>query len=167
MARMRLILGYVIASPVTLLAGLVYLLPFWALGWHRYIGVWTSEKSALGVAPAWMLSDTAPAWLVKRWEGWGGHCVGSAIVLRRHPSDLDHRGKVLLTHELHHVHQMHKLGVLQPLLYALSSLTAVVAGEKAYSANHFEVEARRVAGQIADAQSFTQGFVWAKNGAKK
>lgn len=163
MARARLYLGFLIASPVTLLAGLFYLLPFWALGWYRYIGVWTSPKSALGVAPAWVLREDAPAWLLRRWKGWGGHCVGTAIVLRRHPSDLDPRGRLLLNHELHHVHQMHKHGALQPLLYAISSLTAWASGEKPYLANHFEVEARRVAGQIADAQSFTQGYAWCKN----
>jgi hypothetical protein len=61
---------------------------------------------------------------------------------------------------------MHTLGALQPILYMLSSITAWAAGEKAYTANHFEVAARRVAGQVVDAQSFTQGFAWCKGNHK-
>lgn len=165
MLRARLLFGILIASPVTLVTGLFYVLPFWLFGWHRYLGmrVSTSELSPLGVGLVWVVHDArAPKWLLKRWEGWGGHCVGSLLVLRKDPSELEPRGKVLLNHELHHVHQVHKLGALQPLLYTLSSLTAWLSGERAYSANQFEVAARRAAGQIADAQSFTQGYSWCR-----
>jgi hypothetical protein len=168
MSRLRLYLGIVIAAPVTVLTGLLYVLPFWLLGWHKLVGVKesTSAKSPLGVGVVWALNEKkAPKWLTRMWAGWGGHCVGSWVVLCRPPEELE-RSKVLLNHELHHVHQMHTLGALQPILYMLSSITAWAAGEKAYTANHFEVAARRVAGQVVDAQSFTQGFAWCKGNHK-
>lgn len=168
MSCLRLYLGILIAAPVSVLTGLLYVLPFWLLGWHKLVGVKksTSAKSPLGVGVVWMLDDKkAPKWLVKLWTGWGGHCVGSWVVLSQMPESPE-RAKVLVNHELHHVHQMHTLGVLQPVLYALSSLTAWAAGEMAYTANHFEVAARRAAGQVTDAQSFTQGFAWCKGSHK-
>ncbi len=155
---MRLRLGVLFAAPVSILTGLFYVLPFWLLGWHRYIGVKSSTtgKSKLGTGMVWVVDEAkAPKWLLARWVGWGGHCVGSFVVLRKMPEQV-----TTLNHELHHVHQMHTLGFLQPVLYALSSLTAFAAGEEAYKANHFEVAARRVAGQVADATSFTQGYAW-------
>lgn len=164
MARTRLYLGILFAAPVSILTGLFYVLPFWLLGWHKYLGVKesTSGKSPLGVGPVWAVDKNAPEWLQKAWLGWGGHCVGSWVVLSAEPETAE-RGRILVNHELHHVHQMHTLGFFQPILYALSMLTAWAANEKPYLANHFEVEARRVAGQIADVQSFTQGYAWCKN----
>lgn len=158
---MRLRLGVLFAAPVSILTGLFYILPFWLLGWHKYIGVKasTTGKSKLGVGWVWVLEEKkAPKWLLTRWVGWGGHCVGSFVVLRKDPDP-----NTILNHELHHVHQMHTLGFFQPVLYVLSMLTAWAANEKPYQANHFEIEARRVAGQVADVQSFTQGYAWCKN----
>ncbi len=167
MTRIRLYLGIVFAAPVSIVTGLFYILPFWLLGWHTYLGVKesTSGKSPLGVGLVWAVSEKAPKWLQGLWTGWGGHCVGSFVVLGETPVSMD-RAKVLVNHELHHVHQMHTLGFFQPILYALSMLTAWIAGERPYAANHFEVAARRVAGQIADANSFAQGYAWCKNGHK-
>jgi len=163
-SRVRLWLGILFAAPVSILTGLFYILPFWLLGWHRYLGVKesTSGKSPLGVAMVWTLNeDKAPKWLMLKWKGWAGHCVGSLVVIRPTTNE-----KVLLNHELHHAHQMHTLGFFQPILYAVSSLTALASGEAAYRANHFEVAARRAAGQIVDTHSFTQGFVWCKSNHK-
>lgn len=164
MHSLRLRLGVLFAAPVSIVTGLFYILPFWLLGWHKYIGVKTSTtgKSPLGTGWVWVLEEEkAPKWLLARWVGWGGHCVGSWVVLRKDPET-----NVTLNHELHHVHQMHTLGFLQPILYALSSLTAVAAGEEGYTANHFEVAARRAAGQVADAKSFKQGYAWCNQSHK-
>lgn len=168
--RLRLYLGIILAAPVSIVTGVFYVIPFWLLGWHRYLGVKESTntaKSPLGVGLAWSVNeDKAPKWLQNAWVGWAGHCVGSFVVVRNLVNDTPERQKVLFNHELHHVHQMHTLGFLQPFLYALSMLTAWAAGEKPYLANHFEVAARRAAGQIADTQSFTQGFAWCKGSHK-
>lgn len=166
--KLRTILGIVFASPVTLVTLLFYVLPFSALGWYKYSGWYgidklASDKSPLGVAPVWTVQlDRCPAWLVNFWSKWGGHCVGTAVVVKNEPGS-SKKADILLTHELHHADQMHRFGFLQPLLYALSSLCAKVAGEDAYVFNVFEVSARRTANQIVDAQSFVQGYAAGKS----
>lgn len=170
MARMRLLLGILFAAPVTIVTGLFYILPFWALGWYRYVGVHTakSDKSALGTGWVWLLNaEKAPKFVLNYWRDWSGHCVGSTVVLRNDPFAPTSKSKLTLEHELHHVHQMHRLGFFQPLLYAMSSVTAWIAGERYYASNHFEVAARRAAGQIADAPSFAQGYTYCRNSGGK
>lgn len=172
MSRARLYLGIAFAAPVTLLTGLLYLLPFTLLGWYRYIGKRTAppEKSPLGVGWAFVLvPEKAPAWLNKLWSSWAGHCVGSTVVLKtdpalERPSAL---GPVTLNHELHHVHQMHKLGFFQPVLYVLASVVAWASKEKPYQANAFECAARRAAGQVVDVDSFVQGYALCKKTSTK
>lgn len=164
--KIRTILGMVFALPVTLLTLLFYVLPFTLFGWYKYIG-WhgtnksPNDKSPLGVAPVWAVQlDKCPNWLSNYWSKWGGHCVGTAVVVK-YPESAK-KAEILITHELHHVDQMHRLGFFQPLLYALSSLFAKIAGEDAYTHNVFEMSARRTAGQIVDAQSFVQGYASGK-----
>jgi len=160
MNRARLYLGIAFAAPVTLLTGLFYILPFTVLGWYRCIGkrVAPTDKSPLGTGWAFVLvPEKAPAFLNKLWVGWGGHCVGSTIVLKVEPTN-----PITLNHELHHVHQMHRLGFFQPIFYALSSLITWLAQEKSYRGNAFEVAARRASGQVVDVDSFVQGFAMAK-----
>jgi hypothetical protein len=165
--KVRQIIGIVIALPVTMLTVCFYILPFWLMGWYRYAGWYgknkkANDKSPLGIAPVWILNlKKCPAWLLGMWSGWAGHCVGTAVVLS---GDLTtKRDQITLNHELHHVDQMHRLGVLQPMLYLISSVTAWLAGEKFYESNLFEVAARRAAGQIVDPQSFIQGYSAGKN----
>lgn len=161
--KLRTILGIVFASPVTLVTLLFYILPFSALGWYKYAGWFGTDKlyndkSPLGVAPVWVVQlDRCPAWLVNYWTKWGGHTVGTAVVVK-YDSGSSKKADVIVTHELHHVDQMHRLGFFQPVLYVLSSLCAKLAGEDSYSMNVFEMDARRVAGQIVDPQSFVQGY---------
>ncbi len=167
MNRARLYLGITLAAPVTIVTGLLYLLPFWAFGWYRYVGrVATTVplNSPLGVGWVFALDEgKAPDFLRNLWSGWGGHCVGSTVVLKREPAP----GASTLNHELHHVHQMHKLGFLQPILYAASLLVDWAAGESLYHANAFEVAARRASGQIVDLGSFEQGYAIGSKGGKE
>jgi hypothetical protein len=162
--RLRLFLGIILAAPVSIVTGVFYIIPFWLLGWHKYIGVKTSTtgNSPLGTGCAWVLNETrAPKWLLKCWANWGGHCVGSWVVLKKDPIK-----NTTLNHELHHVHQMHTLGFLQPIFYMFSSLTAIAAGEEGYVTNHFEIAARRAANQVTDAKSFAQGYAWCSKSHK-
>lgn len=165
--KLRTIIGIVFAAPVTLVTLLFYILPFSALGWYKYAGWYGTDKlyndkSPLGVAPVWVVQmDRCPGWLSKYWAQWGGHCVGTAVVVKFAPGS-SKKADVIVTHELHHADQMHRLGFFQPILYVLSSLCAKLAGEDAYTMNVFEMDARRVAGQIVDAQSFVQGYTSAK-----
>jgi hypothetical protein len=161
--KLRTILGVVLVSPVTLVTLLFYVLPFSVLGWYKYYG-WVGlnktgeDKSPLGTAPAWVVQlERCPMWLLQYWSNWGGHCVGTGIVVKLKPGS-SKKADTVVNHELHHVDQMHRLGFLQPLLYALSSLCVKLAGEDAYAFNAFEMAARRAAGQIVDPQSFVQGY---------
>ncbi len=166
--KLRTILGIVFASPVTLVTLLFYVLPFTALGWYKYKGWYGidklyNDKSPLGVAPVWAVQlDRCPPWLANYWVKWGGHCVGTVIVVKYEPGS-SKKADITLVHELHHADQMHRFGFFQPVLYALSSLCAKVAGEDAYIMNVFEMSARRVAGQIVDPQSFVTGYSSCKN----
>jgi hypothetical protein len=166
--KLRTILGIVFASPVTLVTLLFYVLPFTALGWYKYMGWYGidklyNDKSPYGVAPVWTVQlDRCPAWLANYWVKWGGHCVGTAVVVKYEPGS-SKKADITLVHELHHADQMHRFGFFQPVLYALSSLCAKVAGEDAYIMNVFEMSARRVAGQIVDPQSFVTGYTSCKN----
>lgn len=155
------VVGFIASLPLTAITYLLYLLPFQLLGWYNYIG-WRGlcdlgKDSKLGYAPVWVLSDSAPNFLKSWWSNWGGHCVGTAVVLRKHPEE-SKRAKIILVHELCHVEQVHRLGFLQPLAYVAASILAYVSGEDAYKMNAFEVAARRGAGQVVDPQSFVQGY---------
>jgi hypothetical protein len=165
--KLRTILGIMFTSPITLVTLLFYILPFSALGWYKYIGWYGIDKlynqnSPLAYAPVWSVQlERCPNWLVKYWAKWGGHCVGTAVVVKNEPGS-SKRADITLVHELHHVDQMHRFGFFQPVLYALSSLCAKIAGEDAYIMNVFEMSARRVAGQIVDPQSFATGYSMCK-----
>lgn len=155
------VIGFIAALPLTAITLLLYVIPFQLLGWYTYVG-WRSleqygKESKLGHAPVWKLSDSAPKALKSLWSHWGGHCVGTAVVLRNDP-DSGKRNTIILVHELCHVEQVHRLGLLQPFAYAVSSLLAWIAGEEAYKTNVFEMAARRSAGQVVDPQSFVQGY---------
>jgi len=170
--KLRTILGIVFASPVTLVTLLFYILPFTALKWYKYEGWYGVDRHAnpnspLALAPVWTVQlERCPGWLVKYWAKWGGHCVGTAVVVKNEPGS-SKKADITLAHELHHVDQMHRFGFFQPVLYVLSSLCAKVAGEDAYIMNVFEMSARRVAGQIVDPQSFASGYGMCKSHAQQ
>ncbi len=156
--KLRTVIGIILASPITLFTVLFYVLPFTMLGWYQYRGWYGkhNDKSPLGYAPVWMVRlERCPEWLVNYWSKWGGHCIGTAVVVKKDP---DLPNNLTLIHELHHVDQMHRLGFLQPIMYALSSLCAKISGEDSYLSNAFEISARRVAGQIVDRHSFMNGY---------
>lgn len=162
----RRVLGLLFASPVTFLTVFLYVLPFTWFGWYEYIGWYglkeTYEMSQLAFSPVWVYrKGKGPKFLQQYWEKWAGHCVGTAVVLREHPTT-SKKAQATLVHEMHHVHQMHLLGFFQPVLYAISTLLAKCSGEDSYLANIFEMSARRAAGQIVDYKSFVQGAKFAQ-----
>lgn len=136
--KIKKILGYVWASPVTLL-GLLYASLFWALGWYNWGGV---EEDGL----VWEVDNSSiPNWLKAYWRNWGGHAIGNVVVLK-YPME---KYPELLAHELRHVEQVMRLGVFQPIVYGINLLAIRVGcpGTDPYHYNPFEVDARRVAGQ--------------------
>lgn len=140
--KVKKYLGYVWASPVTLF-GLAYSSSFQLVGWHMWVGV---KDDGL----VWRVSPAAPSWLVKLWKAWSGHAIGNVIVLNVDPD----KRPVVLTHELVHVRQCMRLGIFQPIIYGLTYLGIKFGCEAShpYFSNPFEIDARRVAGQIVDVE---------------
>lgn len=143
MGKLWRVLGYAWASPATLF-GLFYVTAFTVAGWYRWYGV-------RGDALVWLVNaDRCPAWLTKPWLKWGGHTLGQVVVLKYNTGT--YRGKALLVHETEHVHQFMKLGVFQPIMYALIYVSIKLCCESAdpFLDHSFEVSARRRAGQVVD-----------------
>lgn len=128
------------AFPVTFF-GLVYALLFWALKWHSWRGIH-------GDALVWTVNPTAPAWLQSLWKDWAGHAIGNVVVLRNN----ELINSTTLTHEQKHVDQCMRLGIFQPIVYAMSYLAIKFGcpGSHPYYDSPFEIDARRAAGQIVD-----------------
>ena len=131
----KLVVGVAWASPVTLAGLLMHVLPMYAIGGYEFVGV-------RGNALVWALRKRAPMWLRNLWRGWGGNAAGNVIVLREHPDRWD--SARVLAHELEHVKQCSRMGVFQPVAYALCSLVIWVGcpNMSVYRANPFEVSAR-------------------------
>ena len=131
------------AAPVTLSCFLVYIAPAWALGWYRLLGT-TGNAYVFVTNP-----EKMPKWLAKLWEPWAGQCCGNCVVLKNAPGSSPH-ATVTLVHELIHVRQVMTWGILQPIMYMMSSLAEAMAGEDHYRQNAFERAARRGAGQTLE-----------------
>ena len=131
------------ASPVTVVCFLVYGLPCVALGWYTSLGI-VGNAVVLVHNP-----DKMPGWLTNLWKKWTGQCCGNFIVLKAAPGSSDAANRTL-AHELEHTRQIMVWGILQPVMYVLSSFAAAMAGEDRYRQNIFEVAARRKAGQKID-----------------
>ncbi len=142
MSKLAQVVGYVWASPLTVL-GLIYANLFTLLGWYKYAGTF-------GDALVWRLvSEKAPAWIDKVWLSWDGHAIGQVVVLK--PELDSNRWKIVLRHEQEHVHQQMVLGIFQPVLYGLASLgLRFCKHSHHYFDNPFEIDARRAAGQVVD-----------------
>ncbi len=148
MTRAKFLLGFLWASPITLLAFLLYVGPCWLLGWYRLQG-WNQ------IAWVWETNEkSAPKWLKKRWSRWAGATVGNMIVMKPFASDSSHY-RIILAHELVHVRQIMVLGILQPLCYAMNWFCGTILKKTmghvdGYYDNQMEIQARRMAGQIVD-----------------
>jgi hypothetical protein len=143
--KLRRVLGWCWASPLTL-CGLLYVVPFDILGWHRPIGTH-------GDAMVWQLvPERAPGWLTFAWRHGSGHAVGNVVVLN---ANLDtHQGRVVLKHEQDRVRQAMVLGAFYPLFYAVMWLGIRLACPRSstHFSHPFELEARRAAGQTIDVE---------------
>lgn len=140
--KIKKTLGYIWAGPVTL-PGLIYASTFQLVGWYKWAGV---KEDGL----VWRVMPTAPAWLAKLWKTWSGHAIGNVVVLNVDPEKKPN----VLVHELVHVRQCMRLGIFQPIIYGLAYLGIKFGCESSdpYFSNPFEIDARRVAGQIVDAE---------------
>lgn len=138
--KLKKILGYAWAAPVTLF-GLLYVLPIQAAGWYK----WTGKKDD---ALVWQVSVNSPAWLKSLWKSWAGHAIGNVVVMNKNIDE----AKVHLDHEMVHVRQCMRLGIFQPVIYAVSWVGIYFGCEAShpYWSNPFEIDARRAVGQPID-----------------
>lgn len=145
--KVDLIVGMLWASPITAVCFIFYVLPFWVLGWYRYVGFYET-------AWVWKLQETAPSFVHKLWSGWAGHALGNLVVMIEEP-DISRYTGVILTHELQHVDQCMRLGIFQPIMYGLNNLIIRFGCKNShpYYDNPFEIDARRGAGQIIDVKA--------------
>ncbi len=106
-ARVLRIIGAVWMLPVAVPIWVLYVLPFWALGWHKHVG-----SSGRRMVARFRVVDDAPPWLRRLWEGWAGHALPFAVVYRSvfvpRPTQ---------RHELRHTDQWLVLGPLFPIVY--------------------------------------------------
>jgi hypothetical protein len=145
MSRFKLFLGILWALPITLPCFIFYVVPFWCLGWYEYVGFHD-------IAWAWKLKETAPHPIHSLWRGSAGHAMGNVIVLVERPNVSRFTG-VILTHELAHVEQTMRLGIFQPIINLIVHMAIKIGCPRLnpHVANIFESDARKAAGQVADA----------------
>lgn len=132
------IIGFLWALPITLV-GFVYALLLRALGWYEWCGIYNW-------CFVWCLDEErVPAFFKKWWSTWGGHCVGCVIVLHDYPQFTT---DTTLRHEQEHAAQCMRLGVFQPILYALILFVMMVLKNvDSYRCHPMEIDARVAAGQ--------------------
>lgn len=137
------VLGVIWASPITLLAFLIYVCPFWALRWYRYVGFHE-------MAFVWKLDEESPEWLHRAWDGWAAHTFGNIIVAVESPH-ISRFTELILTHELQHVKQYMKLGVFMLPMYCFFSIVIKLAcgNSDPYLDNPFELDACYGSGQAS------------------
>lgn len=141
MTKFQKIIGYTWASPLTAL-GVAYAGLFSLLKWYKYVGV-------KGDVLVWAVDrKKSPTWLLNIWKTWAGHAIGNVVVLK---VPLEEKPYILV-HEQNHAHQCMRLGVFQPILYALSyfAIKFGCTDSDPYYDGPFEIDSRRVAGQIVD-----------------
>ena len=141
--KVKKFLGYVWASPVTVV-GLAYVGIFNALGWYNY---YDKTEDAL----IWKTnSSKMPQWLGKLWKPWAGHTVGNVVVMNENFI----LKTLYVKHELVHARQCMRLGVFQPIVYGINLLAIKIGCEASspYWSNPFEIDARRVVGQLIDVE---------------
>lgn len=143
MNTLKFILQIIFLFPITLI-GLCYVGLFTLLKWYSY-------KGKFGPSLVWVVNDNIPKWLYNIWIPWGGHTIGNIIILKQKNINL-----TILKHELEHVRQQMILGFLFPFVYAFISIAIKLVCKKSdwYLSNSFEIESRRVAGQIVDMEGF-------------
>jgi hypothetical protein len=136
---------------VPLVLSWAYILFAWIPGWiefYRYAG---------GLTWAFDLQDEkVDNWYTRAWAGWGGFGAMTVVILRDRPSQSPGgRYTQILAHEVRHSKQVLCLGMIQPVLYMLFSLTLLLTSKllkftpdtHPYYDNPFERDARWAAGQ--------------------
>lgn len=158
MSKVKTVLGVIWSSPITILCGIFYVLPFLALGWYKSEGI-IKEAFVCTVN-----ESKSPKFVQNYWKRWAGHAMGNLIVMRK-IDDNDPIWSAVFVHELNHTHQCMRLGIFQPIFYLLSYLAIKIGCSESdgYYTNPLEVDSRRVAGQVIDVEGYVKKLAAAKN----
>ena len=83
--------------------------------------------------------------------------MGSIVVMKKFEEGSKY-SETTLVHELNHTKQCMRLGIFQPILYGLSYLAIKIGCSESdpYYSNPFEVDSRRVAGQVIDVEGYVR-----------
>lgn len=130
MRYLKLSLSVLLVTPAALVTWVFYVLPFWGLGLIRFER-WAGRVAVFRVVLKWR-------WWKRYWDGWGGHSVAGAVVLR------DTAPARSLVHELRHAQQRASLGILYEPVYGL------LLAKFGYDEHPFERDARAHAELYAD-----------------
>ena len=148
--KLKLTVGIVWASPITLLAFIFYIAPMWVLRQYRYAG-WH------GIAWRWDyivrsnpdLKTKFDKFVDEKWHCWNGAAMGNIITIKVYKGSHE---SITVTHEHEHVIQCMRLGVFQPIFYVLYWMLArfVLRHADVYYDSPFEIDARRAADQLIE-----------------
>lgn len=147
--KLKDIVGILWAFPVTFLM-LLYVLPLWALKKYKFDGTF---KTALVWSYDIKKVTQLDVFLEKAWKNWAGHAAGNVIVIK---NTFDVKTRMMtMVHEYEHVRQSMVLGAFFPIVYLfiLFIMKLVMKQSHPYYSHPFEIEARRVAGQIVDIET--------------
>lgn len=149
--KIRLIVGIIWASPVTLIAFIFYVMPLWMLTKYEYVG-WDEVAWVFSFNPANQRDSWLTRFLRKKWQRWAGATLGSLIVIKDDPSMKKSSRNRTMIHEKEHVRQIMVLGVFQPIFYVSIYLIGrfVLRNVNGYYDNIFEIDARRRASELID-----------------
>ena len=134
-------LGFIWASPISVI-GLSITCLATLVGWCR----WHARH---GDAFVWVISDDAPKRIKDAFFRRGGATFGNITIVRNEPNT--YVRALTLRHEQEHVVQYMRLGVFQPVAFAIAYVClAFTRNGHPFYDNPFEIDARRAAGQVID-----------------
>jgi hypothetical protein len=144
MKNLKLILGIIWASPITLVTAIFFFIPCIVFRQIKYVE-WDEAAWSFISIPGSVLHN----YLTN--SGYRGFAAGNIIVYRakNYPK---HKEATVRIHELEHVKQCMRLSVFQPIIY-FGAWVGIYFGSietHPYYDNPFEIAARRVAGQRID-----------------
>jgi len=138
------LLGTIWVLPAAILVWVFYILPLWLI-WKDLKFIKWHEPF---MARFQLANKDLEPWHVRWWKDWYGVGLPCAYIHK----DLetladDEYVAVVCVHEARHCKQWFVFGVLFYPVYLLSSLVQGLRGKHWYKDNHFEVDARRAAGE--------------------
>jgi hypothetical protein len=136
--------------PFTILMWVFYILPIWIVS--RDVKLLTWAKTRDGYKVPILVMTTNYSWYARKWRDWLGWAGPFIIIVRHLPGGSTDEAARTIKHELEHVDQQARWGILFFPAYIIESVWIWFFEPKKhpYFDNHFEKDARQVAGQMVD-----------------